>query len=90
MEINVAGGMSERLTIGVIITLRQGFNQHQTFASSGRTTTQSKPMLCVFSHSHLLSFFVEICLSNSIHTTVVSTSQTTVWLLGYLPYVSPW
>lgn len=42
MEINVAEGMSRALNVGVIITLRQGLNQHQTLASGGGRTTQKE------------------------------------------------
>lgn len=42
MEINVAEGMSAALDIGVIITLRQGLNQHQTLASEGGKTTEKE------------------------------------------------
>lgn len=45
MEINVAEGMSRALNVGVIITLRQGLNQHQTLASGGGRTTQKEPRL---------------------------------------------
>ncbi len=45
MEINVAGGMSRALNVGVIITLRLGLNQHQTLASGGARTTQKEQRL---------------------------------------------
>ena len=37
--------MSRALNVGVIITLRQGLNQHQTLASGGGRTTQKEPRL---------------------------------------------
>jgi len=42
MEINVAEGMSIAPNIGVIITLRQGLNQHQTLASGRGKTTEKE------------------------------------------------